>query len=342
MKDYKIKGTDLIVSRISFGCASLGGWNKGVVDAETVQRAERLVRTAHGAGITLFDHADFYGFGNGELAFGEVLKRAPGLRKQIVIQSKCGQIMPGDPELNDPYRVDLSRKHIVAAVERSLNRLYTDYLDILLLHAPDALMVPLEIGEALAELKKSGKVRYFGVSNHSAGQITRLQKDIDERLIINQVQLGLFHSDLIADGVEFVLEVGQDLSQVMSRSGKAQFTNAYLNPASAGTFDYCCLHGIQIQAWSPLRDLVSASSAGTPRIRKTAELLQTMAEQRGVTPAAIALAWLLTHPAGIVPVLGTLSPEHLLENCEADDIKFDRSEWYTLFASAAQLAYRDI
>lgn len=341
MKSYQIKGTQLVVSRIAFGCASLGGWAPGSVDDDTVRSAEVLVRTAYDCGITLFDHADFYGFGNGERAFGEVLKRAPSLRDGIVIQSKCGQIMPGDPNPNDPYRVDLSREHILASVEGSLRRLNTDYLDILLLHTPDPLMSPDEIGEAFRILKESGKVRYFGVSNHSAAQIARVQKGTDERLIANQIQLGLAHAHAIVDGAEFTLEVGQDLMEVMGGGAKDQFVNAFNAPSGTGTFDYCCLHDIQVQAWSPLRgELLSATPSSSPRARMAAELLADLAAQKGVTPAAIALAWLLFHPAGIVPVIGTSSPAHLAANCEADTVVLDRSEWYRLFAAAGQLAYR--
>jgi predicted oxidoreductase len=342
VKTYAIEHTDLTVSRIAYGCASLGGWNKGVVDAETVRTAERLVRTACEIGITLFDHADFYGFGNGELAFGEVLKRAPGLRDRIVIQSKCGQLMPGDPEPSDPYRVDLSRAHILEAVEGSLRRLHTDHLDILLLHTPDALMEPQEIGEAFEALKASGKVRYFGVSNHTAGQIARLQKQVGEPLVVNQIQLGLGHSHPIVDGLEFTVEVGQDIGQVMGGGPKAQFANNCLAPAGTGTFDYCCLHDIQVQAWSPLRgDLLAPQPSSPPRLRRAAELVAEIAARKGVTPAAIALAWLLRHPAGIVPVFGTMSAEHLVENCRADEVELSRSEWYALLAATGQLVYRE-
>lgn len=340
MRTYQIKDTDLVVSRISFGCASLGGWNKGVVDADTVRSAERLIRTAHEQGISLFDHADFYGFGNGELAFGEVLKRTPGLRDSIVIQSKCGQLMPGDPEPADPYRVDMSREHIVASVEGSLKRLCTDRLDILLLHVPDALMEAEEVGEAFADLRKSGKVRYFGVSNYSAAKIEWLQKNIDERLVINQIQLGLGHSHAIADGMEFVLEVGQELLNVFG-GVKDGFTNAYSSPDAAGTFDYCRLHDMQVQAWGPLHGrFLSPGSANSVETNKAAELVSEIAARKGVTPAAIALAWLLRHPAGILPVFSTSSPDHLVENCKADDVTLSRSEWYALFAAAGQLAYR--
>jgi predicted oxidoreductase len=340
VKIYTIKNTDLTVSRLSFGCASLGGWIKGVVDADTVLDAERLVHSAHEAGITLFDMADFYGFGNAELAFGEVLKRTPGLRDRVVVQSKCGQIMHGDPQPDDPYRVDLSRAHIVGSVEASLKRLAIDHLDILLLHAPDALMVADEIGEAFAQLKSAGKVRSFGVSNFNAAQIERLKKGIDEPLVINQIQLGLGHSHPIVDGMEWAVEVAQDGPDVMS-GRKAQFVNAYTSPSAPGIVDYCSLNAIQIQAFSPIRgDLLSPDTANSTQTRKAAALLSEIATRKGVNPAAVAMAWLLRHPAGIVPVFSSSKPERIAENCKADDVELSRSEWYALFSAAAQLSYR--
>jgi predicted oxidoreductase len=340
VKTYQIKNTDLTVSRLSFGCASLGGWIKGMVDADTVRDAERLVHSACEAGITLFDMADFYGFGNAERAFGEVLKRTPALRDKIVIQSKCGQIMHGDPEPGDPYRVDLSREHIIASVEASLQRLGIDHLDILLLHAPDALMMADEIGEAFAQLKSARKVGNFGVSNFSAAQIERLKRGIDEPLVINQIQLGLGHSHPFVDGMEWAVEVAQDGPDVMS-GRKAHFVNAYTSPSAPGIVDYCSLNDIQIQAVSPIRgDLLSPDIAGSAQTRKAAELLGEIAARKGVNPAAIAMAWLLRHPAGIVPVFSSSKPERIAENCKADDVELSRSEWYALFAAAAQLTYR--
>ena len=341
MRTYEIKNTDLSVSRISFGCASLGGWIPGVVDGDTIQAAERLVHTACDVGVTLFDMADFYGFGNAETAFGEVLKRTPSLRDSLVIQSKCGQIMHGDPQEGDPYRVDLSRDHILASVETSLKRLNTDRLDILLLHAPDALMVADEVGEAFARLRQAGKVRHFGVSNFSAMQIEKLKRGIDERLIANQIQLGLGHSHPLVDGMEWAVEVGQDGLDVMSGK-KAHFVNAFASPAAPGTFDYCALHDIQIQAFSPIRgELVSPTEATSPRTKQAAALLAEVAARKGVTPAAVAMAWLLRHPAGIVPVFSTTKPERVIENCKADDVELSRAEWYALFTAAAHLTYRE-
>lgn len=341
MKRYRIANTDLEVSRMAFGCASLGGWIPGVVDAETVLQAERLVHGACDAGITLFDMADFYGHGNAETAFGEVLKRNPALRDKLVVQSKCGQIMHGDPQPGDPYRVDLSREHIVESVEGSLRRIGTDRLDILLLHVPDVLMVPDEIGEAFAALKQAGKVRHFGVSNFSAMQIERLKRGVGERLVVNQIQLGLGHSHPLVDGMEWAVEVGQDGLDVMTGK-KAYFVNAYAGPAAQGVFDYCCLNDIQVQAFSPIRgELIAPTEASSPRTKQAAALVAGIAERKGVTPAAIALAWLLRHPAGIVPVFSTSRPERIAENCQADEVELSRSEWYALFSAAAKLTYRE-
>lgn len=334
-KMYEIKGTDLAISRMALGCASLGGWSPEGIDAETQRTADRLVHAARDAGITLFDMADFYGNGNAEVAFGEVLKASPSLRDRIVIQSKCGQITPGLPG----YRVDLSRDHIVASVEQSLRRLHTDRLDILLLHAPDALMEPAEVGEALAQLKKDGKVRHFGVSNFSAAQIEKLKRGIDERLLFNQIQLGLAHPYALMDGMEFVIEVGQDAPKI--RTGeKAAFTNSYVAPSSPGTFDYCVLNDIQIQAFSPVRgDLLDPASAPTPQARKAAELVAEIAAKKGVSPAAVALAWLLRHPSGIVPIFWSTKAERIAANCAAETVELDRTEWYALFTASARLTY---
>ena len=339
MKSYAVPNTDIEVSRISFGCATLGGWT-GRTDANTISHAEKLVHTACDVGITLFDMADFYGRGSAEITFGEVLKRAPSLRDRVVIQSKCGQIMADDPKQGDPYRVDLSRDHIVNSVEGSLRRLNTDHLDILLLHAPDALMVPGEIGEAFRELRQSGKVRHFGISNFSWMQIERLKKGIAEPLVANQIQLALGHSHALVDGMEWAVEVAQDYPEVIS-GRKPQFVNAYASPAASGTFDYCCLNGIQVQAFSPIRgELLAPQDDSSPRMRKAATLVNEIAARKGVTPAAIALAWLLHHPAGIIPVFSTTRPERIAENCKADTVELSRSEWYALFTAAAQLAYR--
>jgi predicted oxidoreductase len=332
MKTYNVPHTDLAVSRIAYGCAMLGGnWDKEAVSAEAIAKAVRVINTAYDNGITFFDHADVYGFGKSETAFGEVLKQSPGLRDKIVIQSKCGQRLPSEWRPGNPIRLDLSRGHIVNSAEGSLRRLRTDHLDILLLHLPDALMEPEEVAKAFDELHRSGKVRYFGVSNHTAAQIELLKKYIRQPLVINQIRLGLAHSYPIADGIEFTLEVAK---------GSLEMHGAYWGVAGTGTLDYCRLHEIQIQAWSPLRSTVLNSSGdATPELQRAAQLLADLARKTNTTPSAIALAWLLRHPAGIVPIIGSTSPEHVIENCAADRLTLSREEWYTLFASAAEISF---
>ncbi|MDQ4076692.1 MAG: aldo/keto reductase, partial [Chloroflexota bacterium] len=233
MKTYRVPETELDVSRIGYGCMGLGSWDQTpITDAEKSKAAE-VVTTAFEQGINLFDHADIYALGKAEAVFGEVLQQMPELRDNIVIQSKCGIRFRDDPRPGAPARYDFSYDHIIRSVEGSLQRLQTDYLDILLLHRPDPLVEPEEVARAFDELQRSGKVRYFGVSNHTAGQIALLQNSIDQPLVINQIELNLLHAHPINEGV------------IANQEG-GEYT------AAAGTLDYCRLHDIMLQAWSPV------------------------------------------------------------------------------------------
>jgi predicted oxidoreductase len=334
MGTYKLSNTDIVVSRIAYGCMTLG-WDKGMqyddasmarwakepLSVAAITEADRLIHLAYELGITFFDMADMYAFGKAEAAVGAVLKRSPGLRDKVILQSKCASRYAGDPQPGDPNRPDCSREHIISAVEGSLKRLGVDYLDILLLHRSDSLVEPQEVARAFDELKGSGKVRYFGVSNHTAMQIELLKKYVRQPLVANQVQLGLLHPYLILDGIE------------ADREGDSRITHQYTGVA--GTLDYCRLHDIQIQAWSPLRgDLLKPLVDSKPEVKQTASLLKELAAKKGTTPAAIALAWLLRHPAGIAPIVGPTNPEHLIEDCAADQVTLSREEWYTLLAAA--------
>ena len=221
MKSYTIPHTDLEVSRLAYGCAMLGlDWN----GSDAVARTAATIRTAYEQGITFFDTADIYGQGKSELALGEFLRGSPGLRQRIVIQSKCGIAAGGS--------IDNSREHITTAVEGSLERLGTDRLDILLLHWPDSLVEPQEVAKAFDELHRTGRVRYFGVSNHSACQIELLQKHVRQPLVANQIQLGLAHWYTVA--------------------GPSKGAVTHGDEGVAG-LDYARVHQIQIQAYSPLK-----------------------------------------------------------------------------------------
>jgi predicted oxidoreductase len=291
-----------------------------------VEDAGRLVHAAYDNGITLYDHAELYGFGRCEEVFGEILTRSPGLRDKIVLQSKCGQVFPEDWKAGDPIRIDLGLGHIVAAAEGSLQRLRTDRLDILLLHVADSLVEPEEVAKAFDQLKSSGKVRYFGVSNYTAAEIELLKKSVREPLVANQVQVGLGYPNLIMDGMDFSLH--------LAAVSKRPFPPAQVT--EPGTFDYCRLHDIQIQAYSPVRgDLLKPPEKSSAQLRRLVQAVAALAEEKKVKPPAIALAWLLRHPAGIVPILGTHNVTHLSEDCAADNVELSHEEWYHLSALAA-------
>jgi predicted oxidoreductase len=333
MTRCKIPRTDLEVSRLAYGCADLVGWTRDSLSGDDTAKAERAIRVAVESGITLYDLADLYGFGKAEEAFGKVLQRSPGLRQKIVIQSKCGQVFPeGWRDFTDPIRVDSSREHIVNSVEKILKRLGTDYLDILLLHAPDALAQPEDIARALDEVHASGKARYFGVSNYAAPQIALLQRYVRQHLVVNQIPIGLASSYPIADSLDFTLQVSRTQQETNVGPGPTLTTRS----TGVGTLDYCRLHDIQVQAYSPMpRELVNPPAAPTPAVKHAIEVLQTVARNRNAAPSAVALAWLLRHPAGILPIIGSTNPDHIIENCTATGVTLTHDEWYRLFAAAA-------
>lgn len=316
MQAYRIPGTPLDVSRIACGCMRLGGtWDATPLTATDRARAAALVEAACDEGLTLFDHADIYTRGKSEEVFGELLAQRPGLRDRIVLQSKVGIRFAGEPGADDPGRYDFSRGHLVAAVEGCLRRLRTDRLDLLLLHRPDALVEPEEVAEAVSDLARAGKVRFFGVSNHTAGQIALLQRFVEPPLVVNQVELNLWHASLIEEGLVFNTAAGASL------------------PATGGTLDYCRRHGILVQAYSPVakgRPWAGPSTAG----RADIELIDRLAQKYQVSREAIAIGWLLRHPAGIQPIAGTRTPERLRACCQADRVRLTREEWYALLVAA--------
>jgi predicted oxidoreductase len=318
LRTYRVPHTDLEVSCIGYGCLKLGGsWDRTPLSGAERSRAAHIIATAIDQGITLFDHADIYTYGKSEAVFGEVLQQLPGVRDEIVIQSKCGIRLPDDPRPGDPPRYDFSYHHILGAVEGSLRRLHTGHLDVLLLHRPDPLVEPEEVAKAFAELQRSGKVRYFGVSNHSAAQMTLLQRHLDQPLVINQVELNLLHAHLITDGI------GANQEGVP-------------HTAAAGTLDYCRLHNIMIQAWAPVAGgiLIDPPPGAEERVRETAKRVAKWAKDKATSQEAIVLAWLLRHPAHIQPIIGTTNPDRLVASCLADRLDLSREEWYTLLVTA--------
>jgi predicted oxidoreductase len=317
MNTYTIPQTSVEVSRLAYGCMRIGRyWDDRPLAPDEEKAAVQAVITAVEGGITIFDHADIYSRGKSEAVFAEVWKAMPDLRERIVLQTKCGIRFAGDPHQGDPHRFDFSYEHIVRSVEGSLRRLQTEYVDILLLHRPDPLVEPEEVARAFDALHANGKVRIFGVSNHSVGQIELLQRAVDQPLVINQLQLSLLHPYLIEEGIN-----------VDRTDGTCALTG--------GLLDYCRLKRILIQAWSPVDGgrLFNPPQDAEDRNKEVSALIHQMAEEKDTSPEAIALGWLLRHPAGIQPIIGTTRPERIAASCLADAIEMTRQEWYVLFTA---------
>jgi predicted oxidoreductase len=300
MKNIQIGNSEMTVSAIALGC-----WR---ISSMTVAETARLIDTALDEGINFFDHADIYGGGQAEELFGKAIGDRAGLRDQICIQSKCG--------IQRGY-YDLSKDHILKAVDGSLRRLKTDYLDILLLHRPDTLMEPEEVAAAFTILQNSGKVRHFGVSNMNPMQIELLSQSISQKILVNQLQMSIAHSGMI--DADFNVNTKNDLS--INRDG--------------GILEYCRLKNITIQPWSPLQYGFNAGTfVGNDQYAALNLVLDRLAEDRGVSSFAIAIAWLLRHPAGLQPIVGTTRPEHLATACKAAGVELTRPEWYEIYRAA--------
>ncbi|MFC4312969.1 aldo/keto reductase [Steroidobacter flavus] len=303
-----IPRTDLRVSRLAFGAGAIHPDYDGL----------NVLKAVYDNGINFFDHADFYG----EEPFGRVLQKSKGLRDKLVIQSKCGIVRRESGKLY----VDSSRANIINAAEGSLKRLGVGHLDLLLLHWPDLLAQPEEIGSAFSALRKEGKVRYFGVSNYVPSQIDLLSKQLDVPIVTNQIYLSLENSYLIAGGVAAV--------------GNAT-RHAYNYVGAAPTIDYCRMNGIRLQAWSPLRgELINPNSNSSKPIQDAHRVLKEIAAEKNVSPSALSLAWLLHHPASIVPIVSSSKLQHVAENAAAMKVQLTRSEWYSLLDATVGIKSR--
>lgn len=292
--------SDMDASRIALGCMRMSGL--------AVHEAARLVDTALEQGITLFDHADIYGNGKSEEIFGRVLMENKGMRERMRIQTKCG--------IREGY-YDLSKAHILSSVEDSLRRLQIECIDIMLLHRPDALMDVDEVAETFYQLEKSGKVRRFGVSNFNSVQLGLLQSACRETLLVNQMQFGLMHAGMVSQGIE---------TNTLSDGGVMR---------DMAVLDYCRLNGITVQAWSPLQyGCFEGNFIDNEKFPELNEVLERMAKQFGISKTAVALAWILRHPANIQVIVGTTNPAHLRELCDAAQVHLSRKEWYELYQAA--------
>ncbi|MBV1909318.1 MAG: aldo/keto reductase [Kangiellaceae bacterium] len=317
MSNYPLSKYLPNVSSIVYGCMGLGGgWNNQPYSAADVKQAATAIETAVENNINFFDHADIYTLGKAEQVFGEVLKQRPSLREQIFIQTKCG--IRFEDELG-PKRYDLSADWITHSVDKSLQQLHCDYLDILMLHRPDPLMDPVAIAETYQHLKQAGKVKFLGVSNMQQHQITELQRAIDTPLVANQIEMSLQQHDWLDETVYAGNKAGSEIN----------FT--------AGLLEYCRENQIQIQAWGSLCQGIysgAAASVQSPAEKQTSQLVSNLADQYKASREAIVIAWLMRHPANIQPVIGTSNSERIRSCAQATQVRLSREHWYALYVSA--------
>lgn len=301
MRKINIGNSGVGVSEIGLGCMRMAEIEKS--------EAEKIVKLSLDEGINFFDHADIYGGGKSEEVFAEAINMNASVREKMIIQTKCS-IVPG-------AMYDFSKEHILNSVDGSLKRLKTDYVDILLLHRPDTLMEPEEVAEAFSKLHDSGKVKYFGVSNHTPMQIELLNKYLNNKIIINQLQFSIMHTGMIDSGLN--MNIKNDAS--LDRDG--------------GVLEYCRLKDITIQAWSPYQygffGGVFLDNDKFPELNKK---INEIAEMHGVTNTAIATAWILRHPAKIQTIVGTMNANRLKDICKSSNVVLTRQEWYEIYLAA--------
>lgn len=300
MKQIKIGGV-IPASAVSMGCMR-------ICDADS-KAVDRIIGTALDCGVTHFDHADIYGGGRSEQIFGDYLKTNPSLRDDITIQTKCA-IKKGC--------YDFSKQHILDSVDKSLQRLNVDYVDMLLLHRPDTLMEPEEVAEAFDTLYNAGKVKHFGVSNHNLYQIELLKTAVAQPIIANQLQFSITESGMVTSG----LNVNMKNDESVMHDG--------------GLLEYCRIKNITIQTWSPfLAGFFDGTYIGDyDRFPKLNEKLDELAEKYGVAPISIASAWILRHPAKMQLLSGSMNPDRIKAICAGADITLTREEWYEIYLAA--------
>lgn len=306
MKQIMVAGGALKASAIALGCMRMSALEPA--------KAKEVLAAAFDAGINFIDHADIYGGGASEEVFAEAIDWTPSKRQSLILQSKCGI-----QKLGDGF-YDFSKEHILEAVEGSLKRLKTDYLDVLLLHRPDALMEPEEVAEAFTSLREAGKVRYFGVSNEKPMQIELLKKYLKDEIFFNQLQFSVMHTGMIDSG----MDVNMKIDGAIDRDGSV--------------LDYCRLNNITIQAWSPFQygyfDGVFLDNDKFPKVNAK---INEIASRYGVSNSAIAAAWILRHPANMQVILGSMNPERIGQICKGADIKLTRQEWYEIYLAAGNI-----
>ena len=288
----------LKVPTVAVGCMRISNMNEREVAA--------FIDAALSNDANFFDHADIYGGGKSEEVFGKAISHS--MRENIFIQTKCG-IRKG--------QYDFSYDHIVSSVDGSLKRLGTEYIDVLLLHRPDALMEPEEVARAFSYLKETGKVRNFGVSNHNPYQISLLQKALDMPLCVNQLQFGVMHTPMVNSGINVNM-----------------YNEAGIN-RDGSVLDFCRLENITIQPWSPMQyGFFEGCFIDNDKFPELNEVLEKTGNKYGVSKTTIAIAWILRHPAKMQPVTGTTNLTRLVDCLKGSEIQLTRDEWYEIYRAA--------
>jgi predicted oxidoreductase len=307
MRTIPLTGFDRLASNIIVGAMR--------IESLSDEQIRAMYRAGRDGGVNFFDTADVYGSADhvAERRLAEALRLTSAERAEVFIQTKAGIVREDGPYF------DFSAAHILQAVDGSLAALNTDYIDVLLLHRPDALVEPDEVAEAFDQLKAQGKVRHFGVSNHTVGQMELLRRSLNVPIVANQLQLSVTHAPLIAEGVATNM---QGLPQSIDRG--------------AGILDYCRLHHITVQAWSPFQAgfFTGPFLGDRQHYGELNDVIDSLAARYEVPPIAIATAWITRHPAAIQVVTGTTNPERIAGACLGSDIPLTRAEWYAVFRAA--------
>jgi predicted oxidoreductase len=292
----------LLVPTVAVGCMRIANMSE--------KQCDEFLDTAIQNGANFFDHADIYGGGKSEERFGKSIKRYN--RENIIIQTKCGIV---------PRKMfDFSYEHIIDSVDGSLKRLDTDYIDVLLLHRPDALMEPEKVARAFSYLKETGKVRNFGVSNQNSYQIELLGKYLDMPICANQLQLSIMHAPMIQSGIN----VNMYNDSATNRDG--------------GVLDYCRLNNITIQPWSPMQyGFFKGCFVDNEQFPQLNDVLERISVKYNVSKTTIAIAWILRHPAKMQPITGTTNIQRLKDSIKACEIKLTREEWYEIYKAAGNI-----
>ncbi|MBA6338888.1 MULTISPECIES: aldo/keto reductase family oxidoreductase [unclassified Colwellia] len=296
MKNYSLGKSELQSSRLIYGCMRIAG-DQSVND---IDKGKRAVQSAIDAGYNHFDHADIYGGGASEQLFGELLKQLPHLREKMILTSKASIRPKNNENTYAPTRYDFSKAYILSSVEGSLKRLHTEQLDLFLLHRPDYLFDINEVAETFKQLKDSGKVAHFGVSNFKPSQVAMLQSALDLPLLVNQIEINIHNVDALNDG----------------------------------TLDQCQQDKLSPIAWCPLGGVAYSAWGNTFSVedeQRIAEELTSQAQVYNCQPWQIILAWLLKHPAKIFPIIGSTTPERIIAAKVALELNYSREDWYRLF-----------